>query len=108
MGLDAYQAECRKTAIYPTDNSIPYLALALCGEAGEAADKVKKVMRDKEGRFFKTDTEAIALELGDTLYYLASLAHVLGYRLSDIARLNLEKIQSRLDRGTLHGSGDNR
>ncbi len=108
MTLDDYQQLARKTAIYPHDNDISYLVLALCGEAGELADKVKKVIRDKQGRFYQPDTRALAAELGDTLWYAANIAHVLGFTLSDIARLNIDKINSRIERGTLHGSGDER
>lgn len=108
MTLDGYQQTAISTAIYPHDREIPYLALALCGEAGELADKVKKVMRDKGGQFFAPDIHAIAAELGDVMWYAANLAHILGYKLSDIAQLNIDKINSRLERGTLHGCGDNR
>lgn len=108
MALNEYQQAALSTAIYPHDHEISYLALALCGEAGEMADKVKKVLRDKDGRFFAPDIQAIANELGDVLWYAANLAHVLGYKLSDIAQMNIDKINSRMERGTLHGEGDNR
>lgn len=106
MSLDEYQQSALSTAIYPHDHKISYLALALCGEAGELADKVKKVIRDKNERFYQPDIHAIADELGDVMWYAANLAHVLGYKLSDIARLNNDKINGRLERGTLHGDGD--
>lgn len=108
MSLNDYQQAALSTAIYPHDHEISYLALALCGEAGEVADKVKKVLRDKDGRFFQPDIQAIAAELGDVLWYAANLAHVLGYKLSEIVQLNIDKINSRLERGMLHGEGDNR
>lgn len=108
MSLNEYQQAALKTAIYPRDHEIPYLALALNGEAGEVADKVKKVLRDKGGRFYQPDIRAMAFELGDTLFYMALLAKALGYNLSDIAQLNIDKINSRIERGTLHGSGDER
>ena len=108
MSLNEYQNSALKTAIYPHDHEISYLALALCGEAGELADKVKKVLRDKDGRFYQPDIHSIANELGDVLWYASNLAHVLGYKLSDIAQLNIDKINSRLERGTLLGSGDER
>lgn len=106
--LNDYQQAALSTAIYPHDHEIPYLALALGEECGEVAGKVKKVIRDKDGQFFQTDIRAIALELGDVLWYAANLAHVLGYKLSDIAQLNIDKINSRMERGTLHGEGDER
>ena len=108
MSLNGYQQLALKTAIYPNDRNITYLALALNGEAGELADKVKKVLRDKDGQFYNVDITAIALELGDTLFYAALLAKALGYSFSDIAQLNIDKVHSRMERGTLHGEGDER
>lgn len=108
MELNEYQQAALSTAIYPNDGKISYLALAICGEAGELADKVKKVLRDKKGQFYNADLTAIAMELGDILWYAANLSATLGYELSDIARLNIEKINGRVERGTIHGSGDNR
>lgn len=108
MELNEYQKAALSTAIYPNDNNISYLTLAICGEAGELADKVKKVIRDKNGQFYIADLSAIALELGDILWYAANLAKVLGYDLSDIAQMNIEKINGRVERGTIHGTGDNR
>ena len=89
MELNEYQKAALSTAIYPNDNNISYLALAICGEAGELADKVKKVIRDKNGQFYIADLSAIALELGDILWYAANLAKVLGYDLSDFAQMNI-------------------
>lgn len=108
MTLNDYQQYALSKAIYPNDGKISYLALALGGEVGEAQDKIKKVLRDKDGQFYDIDLVSIALELGDALFYMALLAKVLGYNLTDIARLNIEKINSRVERGTLHGSGDER
>lgn len=108
LTLNEYQQGALKTAVFPNDSSISYLALALCGEAGEIADKVKKVLRDKEGKFHTSDIHAVACELGDVLWYAACLAHALGYNFSDIGTLNIRKINSRIERGTLHGSGDTR
>ncbi|MBD5256201.1 MAG: nucleoside triphosphate pyrophosphohydrolase family protein [Bacteroides sp.] len=108
MELNDYQKAALSTTIYPNDNNISYLALAICGEAGELAEKVKKVIRDKQGQFYIPDLTAIAMELGDILWYAANLAKVLGYDLSDIAQLNIEKINGRVERGTIHGTGDNR
>lgn len=108
MSLNDYQQAALSTAIYPHDHEIPYLALALGEECGEVSGKVKKVIRDKGGQFYQPDIRAIALELGDVLWYAANLAHVLGYKLSDIAQMNIDKINSRMERGTLHGEGDER
>lgn len=108
MELNDYQKAALATAIYPNDGTVSYLALAISGEAGELADKVKKVLRDKNGIFSEADKKALALELGDVMWYVANLSEVLGYPLSDIAQMNIEKIAGRVKRGTLHGAGDNR
>lgn len=107
MTLDEYQKEASLTSDSHCE-SVQYLALALCGETGEIANKVKKIVRDNEGRFFANDVNAIAHELGDVLWYLSVLAAKLGFPLNQIAKLNIEKINDRLKRGTLHGSGDDR
>lgn len=108
MELNDYQKAALSTAIYPNDGNISYLALAICGEAGELADKVKKVLRDKDSNFTETDKRALALELGDVMWYAANIAYVLGYDLSEIAQMNREKVAERIERGTLHGDGDYR
>lgn len=108
MELNNFQKAALATAIYPNDGTVSYLALAICGEAGELADKVKKVLRDKDGKFAESDKRALALELGDVMWYVANLAHILGYDLSDVARMNINKIAGRIERGTIHGAGDNR
>ena len=108
MEFNEYQKRALSTAIFPNDNSVTYLALALCGEAGEVADKVKKVIRDKDGSYSPADLDAIAMEIGDVLWYAANLANALGYDFDRVAALNLDKIISRFERGTLHGNGDNR
>ena len=109
MTLNEYQVRALSTAIFPRDNEIPYLALALCGEAGEVADKVKKVIRDKAENFNDQQTRyEIAMEVGDCLWYLANLANSLGLTLHEIALMNIDKINRRKQNGTLQGSGDKR
>lgn len=109
MELNKYQEMAEETAIYPMDKQVIYPALGLAGEAGEAADKVKKVIRDKMCDFTDYETrKEIALELGDVLWYVAILARDLGYPLELVAKINLAKLKSRKARGKIHGQGDNR
>ena len=109
MDLNTYQQRARSTAQYPSRGENPiYPALGLCGEAGEVADKVKKVLRDHGGDFNAERREAIALELGDVLWYVAQLASELGYDLEQVADANLQKLSSRASRGRIGGSGDQR
>ena len=103
-----YQTMAQLTAKYPEKYNIMYPTLGLVGEAGEIANKVKKVYRDKMGRFSKEDRKEIGKEIGDVLWYCAALCTDLGLELDEQASLNLAKLQSRLERGTITGSGDNR
>lgn len=106
--LDEYQNFAWETSIYPTDMSIIYPALGLAGETGEVVDKIKKVYRDNDKQFDSEHKKAIAKELGDVLWYAANIATDLGYRLSEIAQMNVDKINSRRERNMMHGEGDER
>jgi NTP pyrophosphatase (non-canonical NTP hydrolase) len=109
MDFQAYQESSRETARYPeAGRNAIYPTLGLCGEAGEVADKVKKVLRDREGRFDEIVRDDLRLELGDVLWYVAQLATELDLRLEDIATANLEKLASRAARNVIGGSGDRR
>jgi len=103
MTLSSYQKVAASTAIYPTQHAITYPALGLAGEAGEVANKVKKIIRDG-----KLDKSALGAEIGDCLWYISALCRDLNLDLGEIAKANLEKLQDRKARGTLKGSGDKR
>jgi len=108
MDINDYQHKARETAMYPVEQGIAYCALGLTGEAGEVADKVKKIIRDKGGKFTESDREEIGKELGDVLWYIANLSFELNLSLDFVANKNVEKLESRAKRGVLGGSGDNR
>lgn len=108
MELNEYQKKAEETAFYPDGQRILYPALGLTGEAGEVSDKVKKVLRDKDGKFSAVTKEEIAKELGDVLWYVAIMARDMGYTLGEVAEMNIRKLESRKLRGKLGGSGDNR
>lgn len=82
--------------------------LGLGGESGEVLEKFKKILRDKQGRISGSDRTAIVKELGDVLWYVNAIAHLVGSDLEEVARLNNEKLASRQYRGQLQGSGDDR
>ena len=103
MTLSSYQKVAASTAIYPTQHAITYPALGLAAEAGEVANKVKKILRDKN-----FDRSGIADELGDCLWYIAALCRDLNIEMSEVAQGNLKKLKDRQDRGTLKGNGDKR
>ena len=109
MDLNQYQEQARKTATYPNVGKNPiYPTLGLCGETGEVAEKVKKVIRDGRGIFDQKACDQIKLELGDVLWYVSQLSSELGFDLEEIAKLNLDKLSSRSKRGMISGEGDNR
>lgn len=109
MNFNEYQTQSRQTAIYPNiGNNFIYPTLGLVGEAGEIAEKIKKVLRDGDGIITEEKKEELKKELGDVLWYIANLAIELGIDLEDIASSNLEKLSSRMERNTIHGDGDNR
>ena len=120
MELNDYQRRSRSTAKYPNPAECPacfgwtktpnelYPALGLGGEAGEVLEVVKKVWRDNQGEFTPETRHKLKLELGDVLWYLAAIASEQNISLQEIAEANLEKLKSRLDRGVISGSGDER
>ena len=89
--------------MYKHNHKVLYPALGLAGEAGEVANKVKKMLRDDN-----LDKNAIASEIGDVLWYAAMLSKDLNIELHDVAMKNLEKLYDRKERGTIQGNGDER
>lgn len=110
MDFATYQERALRTFLQSKewDFAVPYLTLGLNGEAGEVAEKVKKVYRDAGGALTEEVRDALVQELGDVLWYLAVLAHVLDVPLEKVAERNLAKLASRKERGVIQGEGDNR
>ncbi len=113
MSMNQYQESTQDTAMYPGAGegdlqAILYTTLGLAGEAGEIPNKVKKILRDDNGILTPEKREAIIGEIGDVLWYVARLADELNVRLGDVAEMNLDKLQSRAERGVITGSGDYR
>lgn len=102
LDFELYQEYASRTAIYPRTHAVTYPILGLVGEAGEFANKWKKVIRD--GR--DVDVDDLKAELGDILWYVAALATDLEVNLQSVAFDNLMKLMGRQERGTLGGSGD--
>ncbi len=109
MNMNDYQQASIKTA-WPKDrhNELFNLLLGLCGEAGEIAEKAKKIVRDHESDFSKLDVDDLKKELGDVMWHIAILANYFDISLEDVAQANIDKLASRQARGVLQGSGDNR
>ena len=103
-----YQRECANTAVYPPEIGVLYLTLGLACEAGEVAEKVKKLYRDHGGKLDAKKKNEIAFEISDVYWYCAMLLHELGYTVVQCQDMNLQKLKDRQKRGKLHGSGDER
>lgn len=109
MTFEEYQKKSRETAIYQNlGNNFIYPTLGLAGETGEVVEKVKRVLRQKNGIVDEQSRIEISKELGDVLWYVAQLATELNLSLDDVVSSNIEKLSSRKERGTLHGDGDDR
>lgn len=110
MTFDEYQEQALTTVISNKDDlkNTLHWVLGINGEAGEVAEKVKKIIRDKNGVISDEDRKELAKEIGDVLWYLAVFTKDLGFSFEEIARHNLDKLKSRKERDALKGSGDNR
>lgn len=114
MIFSAWWEDYQKKAasfMLPTENvssGLCFAVLALNGEAGEVAEKVKKAMRDTAGRISQQKREEILLELSDVLWALNQCAVELDCDLATLARMNIAKLEGRKERGVLQGEGDNR
>lgn len=109
MHFNKYQKFVKSHSFYPNKGSnFVYPALGIAGEGGEVCDKIKKILRDENGKMSKDSKKFIKKELGDVLFYLTAEANELGLSMQEVVDSNIEKIIGRRKRGTLHGSGDER
>lgn len=117
MNLKEYCEAVNKTAIHP--NEIPegahpnlvgllYCAAKLGGESGEVAEHIGKALRDDGGQFPPERVDKIKKEMGDVTWYVGRICNLLGISLEEVLQMNVDKLSSRADRGTLHGDGDDR
>ena len=92
-----------------SDIGLLYAALALNGEAGEVAEKVKRIVRGDYAELSIDEVRAkVRGELGDVLYCVCMVCAELGLELNDVMLSSVVKFESRLRRGVLQGEGDER
>ena len=128
MGFNDYQKVAHETAKYPVLRCYEkiidergtrpsedfarvdyiYATLGLAGEAGEVAEKVKKLVRNQNGAYSDDDAYELAKELGDVLWYVAELCSCLGLKMDDVAHANLNKLADRAKRNVIKSEGDDR
>jgi len=111
MNFNDYQVKSRKHAFYPNQNTpdaFRYLIYGITGEAGELAELFKHALRDEGDKINAERRRLIIKELSDILWYLANICTELKIDFNDVPEVGLKKIQDRLKRGTLSGSGNER
>jgi NTP pyrophosphatase (non-canonical NTP hydrolase) len=107
-------SELEDAGIKAISQELAYNIVGMSGEAGEVLEKMKKSWRDVglDNIYAQLSEEearhGLALELGDVLYYIARTANLLGYDLSEIVEMHVDKLNGRLKRGTIKGEGDYR
>lgn len=104
MTLNEYQTEAGRTQLKEYD--LPYFVLGLCGETGEVAEKVKKLLRGDKS--MEATRPELLLELGDVMWYLARMSYKLGFSLEEVCFANLAKLAARKEQGKIQGDGDGR
>lgn len=75
--------------------NVLYAAIGMCGEAGEVSELIKKYAYHEH----TIDTEHLARELGDVLWYVSYMANLFGYSLGKIMEMNQEKLAKRYPDG---------
>ena len=127
MELNQYQ-ESAMTTCMPSSENWSYMFLNLVGEVGEFASKIAKAIRKErlaigwkeesqeanENNLIPTCSyfdweemdEELMKEAGDILWQLSGLCSVMGWKLNDVAKMNLDKLAARKAVGTIDGNGD--
>lgn len=96
MNMDQYQKQAARTRVdREYRDALVYGALGLAGEAGEAANKIKKVVYHAHPE----NLPEIIEELGDVLWHIAEIATVLEVDLHTIAAANIGKLLRRYPDG---------
>lgn len=92
MNIGEYQHLTAETDVLdPTDLELPLLGLA--GEVGNLAAEYKKRKRDQAG--YRAFSEEVHEELGDLIWYAATLARRCGLDLDEVLADNLRKTKER-------------
>lgn len=103
--MEDYQEKAWKFAV-PTAKNPSYLFGNLGGEVGEVLSVYAKSVRD--GLDSDVFYPQMKKELGDVLWMVAGICTYYGMSIADVAEANIDKLQSRFERNTIGGSGDER
>lgn len=96
MNFTEYQILAERTASL-TDPMKRYMnfGMGIAGESGEVCDYLKKIIFHGHD----LDRDKLKKELGDVMWYVATLATTVGLTLEEIAEGNIEKLKKRYPEG---------
>jgi len=97
--LEEYKQMVAQT-IGPTTN-LACVGLGVAGEAGEAADYIKKMLYHG----ITPDYDKLDKEFGDVLWYVAAYCHIMELPLEQLMFKNIEKLRKRYPNGFIVGGG---
>ncbi len=106
MHLNEYQHEALSFRMKTADEA--YALFGLVGEVGELFSFIAKTIRDEPEQTNGEVQDYVKKELGDILWMLSAVAMDHGLQLEDVAKANIAKLEGRVQRGTITGSGDER
>lgn len=117
MKLNEYQQRAMSTCT-ESSNNFMYMLTGLTAEVGEINDKIAKGIRKGQISVNNNNLcfdnclpeflEELNKEVGDTLWFVAGMAHTLGCSLDHVGETNITKLADRKQRGVIIGEGDNR
>lgn len=108
MKANDFQLWTERTASYPKDLALLYTTIGLSNEAGEVLGVVKKMMRDDNNILTEEKRKKLLDETADCMWYIARICTEMHVTLEELFDLNTIKLEDRLKRGVIQGSGDNR
>jgi NTP pyrophosphatase (non-canonical NTP hydrolase) len=96
MKFNEYQQATERTANGgEKEKRFANFGMGIAGEAGEVCDYLKKVVFHGH----ELDRERLKKELGDVMWYVATLATTADLTLEEIATANIEKLKARYPEG---------
>ncbi len=102
MNAKDYQRQAVRTLISKPDHELSdsdimlvWTAIGLAGEAGEVVEHVKKGIFHQHG----IERSVLKKELGDVMWYIASICEVAGLDLGEIIQENIDKLLLRYPNG---------
>lgn len=104
MKISEYQIKSKE---FDLNKNIAYYFAGLAGESGEVVEEFAKSIRDDDGFFTEKRLLRLRDELGDVLWFVATLARKFNWDLEEIAGDNIIKLSGRKEMKTIMDKGRN-